>query len=131
MPRIKITREDMMMGKAIPPTWYTVKIKACSAENNKAGDALNYVTDFIVTQGEHKETPIRVWLSEKQGPGLRLLGSIGKACGVREGADGSVDFEPEKLVGRELEVYVTNELYNGDMTNKVKDARPLAKAAAA
>jgi hypothetical protein len=136
MPKVRITREDMSMGKILPPGKYRIKIRNITVEPTKKGDSDNYVGDYVVVAGEYSGTPLKNWMNEKKGqPGIKLLGRLFEASGYREGKDKDDFFETlpetEKIVGREVYAVIVNQLYEGNMQNRIEDFLPAEKSATA
>src|SRR5690348_15549124 len=130
--RIRITKEDMSLGKVLPPGKYRLRINGLTVEPTKKGDSDNFVGDYTVVGGEHDGTSLRNWMNEKKKqPGRKLLGRLFLACGYKEDKNGDIDAEIEKVVGREVEAYITNRLYEGNMQNQIEDFLPVEKAATA
>jgi hypothetical protein len=129
MTTITWTEEDIKRGTLVDPSWYLAEIVDMFDKISKAGDSTNTVVDFKIISNEGGDTkfagvPVRIWLSEKA-PGLwkGFLSAFGIAMNPK---GGSFDPQPDRFKGKRLYIMVTNEPFEGRMTNKVADYRPVS-----
>src|SRR5207237_9954725 len=71
MPRIKFSQEDLMSSIQLEPAWYKLKVKSIIEEAAKDGDSMNWVVDFVISDGPMVGTAIRTYLNE-HGPGMSV-----------------------------------------------------------
>lgn len=116
-----VTREDMLRSKILEPGWYKARIKDITQETASDGESTNTIVDFVVVEGQFKDTPLKRWFSEKA-PGFIV--PFLTACGANVGENGGT-FDLERSKGREIYIYVKNEMYQNKPTNKVEDFRSL------
>lgn len=118
MPSITISREDMLRSKTIKPEWYKAKVKRVGEKPAKTDGSTTWPVDFIiVTPGEFEGVPVNTVFSEKA-PGFAV--KFIEACGGTIGKDGG-SFDLARAEGKELMIYVDNDVYDSRLTNKVKD----------
>lgn len=125
MTMINIGAEDVLRSKIMKPEWYEAVVKECRVEENKAKDANNYVTEFLIAQEPYKGVPITVWFSEKA-PGFMIPFII--ALGGKIDEKGG-QFDPSKFANKPIRVHVVNDNYMGRLTNKIDNYMPTKSAA--
>ena len=121
--KINVSQEDVARTRAITqgPGWYPLTVKNITVEENKKGDANNFVTDFEVNEGPDKGCRSRVWFSEKA---MGMMVPFLKALGIDVPNTGLADFDLEPAIGRQLKGYLQIEQYEGKDQNALKDYRP-------
>jgi hypothetical protein len=122
MPKITISKEDLQRGKVLDPGWYTVAITDVQDKASKKGDSINTTISFDVTEGPFAGCKVFRLFNEKA-PGFAV--PFLQALGVEIPADGGT-FDLKNAIGKQLMVYVKNELYEGSMMNRVEGFRPLS-----
>lgn len=128
MPKIRITPEDILRSKTVKIGWYRAIVKRVGEKPAKTDGSTTWPIDFtITTPGEFQNVPLQAVFSEKA-PGFAV--KFIESCGGKITAEGG-EMELSRAVGKELEVYVDNDLYEGRMTNKIKDYRPASPSAEA
>ena len=121
MAKLKITQEDMLRGKLVEPGWYPVTITGVDEKQSKAGDSLNTIINMVVTEGNFAGIPLIRLFSEKA-PGFAI--PFLEALGVTIPKDGG-EFEMKNAIGKKLNVYVKNDLWEGKMRNVVEGFRTI------
>ncbi len=123
MAKIRISPEDILRSKTIKPGWYRATVKRVGEKPAKTDGSTTWPIDFsIITEGEFAGVPVSTVFSEKA-PGFAI--KFIEACGGKIDKDGG-EMELSRAVGKELEIFVDNDLYDGRLTNKIKDYRAVA-----
>lgn len=108
--------------KVLPPGWYAARIKNVEVKINrdKQGKHLLFTLE-VIEEGDFEGTPLwdRAGLTADNLPYLKARL---EAAGAEW--DGS-EFDTEQLYGSEIEVRVTNGVYNDKPNNEVKAWRSL------
>jgi len=135
---ISFSQRDLMRGKVIPPAWYRVKIESVGeapAKASEKGPSTNYpVEGTILFNGDTGDTsqagiPLDWNFNSK---------AIGFAVGFLEAFGVEVKagtrFNLKSAEGREVDVFVENDTYQGRVVNRVnhkyRKPKPEVKAAA-
>lgn len=118
MPKISFTKSDLLERKNLKAAWYKAKVVAIKEELAKDKESTNYVTQFVVSEGENVGVPIRHWFSEKA---MGRIVDFVKCFGdVKEGQD----IELQEFVNREVMVFAA---FDPEFKwNKIDDFRPIA-----
>jgi hypothetical protein len=123
MALLNITPEDILRSKTITPGWYRVKVKRVGEKPAKTDGSTTYPVEMIVlSDGEFQGVPIQQVFSEKA-PGFAV--KFIEACGKEVKREGG-QYELTAAVDKELDVFIDNSLYQGRLTNNVKDYRSSA-----
>jgi len=118
--KMKLTREDILSGKVIPPAWYRCRVKSVNQEQAKSDGSTNYVFQFVVNEGPYKDTPLKKWYVNEKAPGV-ATGFIEIMTGKEVQPD--VEYDLETSVGKIIDVKVKNTEFNGRMGNDVDGFR--------
>ena len=121
MPKITISREDLQRGKVLDPGWYPVVVTDVQDKASKKGDSINTTIHFDVMAGPFAGCKVFRLFNEKA-PGFAV--PFLQALGVEIPEDGGT-FDLKNAIGKNLMVYVKNELYEGAMQNRVEGYKPL------
>jgi len=123
MPVISFSDRDLMRGKIITPAWYRVKIDTIGeapAKQSEKGPSTNYpVEATILFNGdtgelEFKGVPLDWNFNSKAiGFAVGFLQSFGVE--VKSGTR----FDLKSAEGREVDVFVENDTYQGRLVNRV------------
>lgn len=130
-----VTEEDMLRSKVLDPSWYRAKVVKVTQETAKSdGESINTWVDFTVLAGPQQKdgtspvkTPVRRCFSEKA-PGFIV--PYLKAAGATVKAEGG-EYDIEKSIGREMDIYIANRMWENQMQNDVKDFRAVQQGSAA
>lgn len=123
MPLIDFSDEDVLRSKLMTPAWYRVNITSVDPPQQSAkGDSTNYVMHgkvlFNADSGDKEFsgclTPYWNFNSKAKG----FMVGFFNAFGVD--VKGGTRMELNDTVGKELDVFISNELYDGRMVNKIK-----------
>lgn len=122
MPLVEFSERDLLRGKPIEPAWYRVNIDELDAEGQLSKDqkSTNYnVEATILFNGDTGDVTYRnyplIWNFNSKAMGFSrgLLESLGVEIKPKE------RYRLEAAVGRQVDVYVENEVYQGRILNKV------------
>jgi hypothetical protein len=125
--KLRVNPEDIKRGKVVDPGRYSARITTVSdklSKPNEAGEqSMNTVVTFVITSGAFKDVPITVYFNEKApGTVVPLLTALGYK--VDEDAGFDVDLDESTLGGREVDIFVDNDLYQGRKVNKIVQYAP-------
>lgn len=119
MPMIQISERDLLRGKICTPGWYKVRIDSIGEKASNDGGSINYpVEATIVKSYDNNNDFLGVplgWMFNSKGMGF-ATGFL-EAFGVK--VEPGVRFELSSAVGKEIDVFVENGLYEGRANNKV------------
>lgn len=138
MPIISFSDRDLLRGKILPPGWYRVRINTVGeapAKQSEKGPSTNYPVEATVLFNgdngdvEYANTPLDWNFNSKAiGFAVGFLQAFG--VDVKSGAR----FDLKSSEGRELDVFVENDTYQGRLMNRVnhkyRPIRPEVTAAA-
>jgi hypothetical protein len=122
--RLTITPQDALRGKVCDPDqWYPVEITKVEEKEASTDQSMNLNLEAKIIGGKFKDVPLRRTFNEKA-PGF-LVNFI-KALGgsVSESENTVVDLG-ENLIGRQMQWFVKNSMYNSQMKNDVADFRAI------
>lgn len=119
-PMIGFTEKDLARGKIIVPSWYRVRIDAIGEKPSKDGGSTNYPVEAVILKNadngdmEFANTPLEWNFNSK---------AMGFAVGFLKSMDVEVEagkrYDLSAVAGREIDVFVENDLYNGNTINRV------------
>lgn len=122
MSKIRISREDMLKSKVVEPGWYPCEIVRSSEAPSKTDGSMNYTVEMKILDGPFKDVTVYRLFNEKgMGYAVRFLESLGAKVDPDKGGE----FDLDRAVGKKLTVYIKNEIYEGQMRNRVEDFRPI------
>jgi len=134
MPVISFGERDILRGKVITPGWYVIKVESVGeapAKASEKGPSTNYPVEGTIVKNadngdvEFAGTPID-WNFNSKAIGF-AVGFL-SAFGVEVKA--GTRFDLNAAAGKELEVFVENDTYQGRLVNRVNHKyRPLKVAA--
>ncbi len=119
-PVIEFSQKDLLRGKVVPPAWYRVHIDAIGEAPSKDGGSTNYPAEgtilFNADNGDKEFAGVPLdwnFNSKAIGFAVGFLQSFGVevAPGKR--------FELASAAGKDLDVFVENDTYQGRMMNRV------------
>lgn len=120
MPIISFSDKDLLRGKVITPGWYRVRIDSVGEAPSKDQGSTNYPVEGTVRFNsdsgdiEFQNTPLDWNFNSKAiGFAVGFLKSFGVE--VTSGAR----FDLASAVGKETDVYVENDTYQGRLVNRV------------
>lgn len=134
---IQFSKKDILGGKVYEPAWYRVRINdvtaAPSANVEKPSTNITMVAEilFNAENGDQKyaEHPLNNWMFNTRAMGFAK--GFFMALGVpEEDITENTRFDFKNAIGKEIEVYIENELYQGRMVNRVNHKYRAVKAVA-
>lgn len=130
MPIITFSDRDLLRGKVLPPAWYRVRIESVTEKPSKDGGSTNYPVEGTVLLNADN--------GDKTYEGVPLDWNFNsKAIGFAVGFLTSLGHPPQagqrfdlaSSAGKELDVFVENDTYNGNLVNRVNHKYRAPKAA--
>jgi hypothetical protein len=125
--KFRIQAEDLLRGTIIDEAgWYPCTVQSAEEKLSKSGDSMNCNITFKLL-GPEKYNGVTVYktFSEKA-PGMAAPFFL--ACGAKADENGKLlpgEFDFDATVGRKLQVYIKQRVYEGRPQNDVADFRPL------
>jgi hypothetical protein len=123
MPVISFSERDLMRGKIVTPAWYRVRIEGVGeapAKQSEKGPSTNYPVEATIQfngdtgDTEFKGVPLDWNFNSKAiGFAVGFLQSFG--VDVKSGTR----FDLKSAEGREVDVFVENDTYQGRLVNRV------------
>jgi hypothetical protein len=120
MPFIDFSEKDLLRGKIVEPAWYLVTIDNIGEAPSKDGGSTNWpVEGTIVKNADSGDTafanvPID-WNFNSKAKGF-AVGFL-NAFGVT--VNSTQRFDLSKAVGKQIEMFIENDTWNGRMKNQV------------
>jgi len=120
VPIISFSEKDLLRGKIVEPAWYVVTINNVGEAPSKAGDSTNYPVEGVIVKNadngseEFAGVPLD-WMFNNKAISFAagFLAALG--VDVKSGAR----FELSNAIGKQVEVFVENDTWNGRMLNRV------------
>lgn len=135
MPIINITPRDILRAKIVTPAWYRVKIEDLGQKTAKSGTSQNYPVEgtimFNADNGSKEfagvPTPAS-WLFNDGA--ISFAVPFLEACGANVDPSTGGRFDLSDAVGKEIDVFIENDTYEGRTVNKInhKYRKPKAEA---
>lgn len=120
MPIISFGKRDLLRGKVVSPAWYTVSVDGVGEKPSRDGNSTNYpIEGTIVKNADNGSTEFAGvpldWMFNSKAIGFAVgfLASFGQE--VEEGKR----FDLSAAVGKQLDVFVENDTYDGRIINRV------------
>lgn len=120
MPIIQFTDKDLLRGKVVTPGWYRLRIDSVGEAPAKDAGSINYPVEATIIMNadnggvEFAGVPIDWNFNSKAiGFAVGFLASFG--VDVKAGAR----FDLNAAAGKELDVFVENDTYQGRVVNRV------------
>ena len=127
MPIISFSERDLMRGKVVEPAWYVVKIQNVGEAPSKDGGSTNYPVEGSIVKNadngseEFANVPLD-WNFNSKAIGFAVGFLMAFGVDVKAGAR----FDLANAIGREVEIFVENDTWQGRMVNRVNHKyRPL------
>ena len=118
---IDFSQEDLNRGKIISPAWYRVHIDDITQALSKNGDSTNYLVKGTITKNadtgdvEFAGFPTPYWNFNSKAKGFM----IGFFAALGFDPQAGTRYDLEAMKGKDLEVMIENELYEGRMINRI------------
>lgn len=120
MPTIEFGQRDILRGKVVPPAWYRVRVEGVGESLSKDGNSTNYpVEGTILFNGETGSTeyagvPLD-WNFNSKAPGF----AVGFLAALGVEAQVGKRYELSNAAGKEIDVFVENDTWQGRVVNRV------------
>lgn len=131
MPIIQFGERDLLRGKVVDPAWYRMRIESVGeapAKQSEKGPSTNYpVEGTIICNADNGDTTFAGVPVDWNFNSKAISFAVGflQAFGVEIKA--GTRFDLNAASGKELEVFVENDTYQGRMVNRVNHKyRPLS-----
>jgi len=127
MPIISFNDRDLLRGKIVEPAWYVVNIVNVGEAPSKDGGSTNYPVEGVIVRNadngseDFANVPLDWNFNSKA---ISFAAGFLSALGVdvKSGAR----FELANAVGKQIEIFVENDTWQGRMLNRVNHKyRPL------
>lgn len=119
---VQITKRDLLRSTLVVPAWYRVRIDSYETKMAANGLSQNYMYEGSIIKnadtGDVKfaGVPTPFWLFNSKALGFTV--DFWRALGYEVAEDMRFDFSAN--VGKELDVFIGNETYQGRLVNSVK-----------
>jgi len=120
MPFIEYAPRDLLRGKVVDPAWYRMRIESIGEALSKDGNSTNFpVEGTILFNGDTGSTQFQGvpvdwnFNSKAIGYSVGFLAAFGVEAVIGK------RFDLANAVGKELDVFVENDTYQGRMVNRV------------
>ena len=125
--KLRVNAEDIKRGKVVDPGRYHARITTVNDKPSKPNEngetSMNTVVTFVIQSGAFKDVPITVYFNEKApGTCVPLMTALGYKIDEDAGFDAELD--ESTLGGREVDIFVDNDLYQGRKVNKIVQYAP-------
>jgi len=127
MPIVSFNERDLLRGKIVEPAWYVVTINSVGEAPSKDGGSTNYPVEGVIVKNadngseDFANVPLDWNFNSKA---ISFAAGFLAALGVdvKSGAR----FELANAVGKQMEIFVENDTWQGRMLNRVNHKyRPL------
>ena len=130
LPMIEFSKKDILRGKVVDPAWYRLRITSTDEAQSKDQKSTNYPIEAeILYNADNGDTTFAgvpvMWMFNSKAMGF-MVGFI-KALTGEEPTEGS-RFRLEDAVGMELDVFVENKEYEGNIRNQVNHKYRMAQS---
>jgi hypothetical protein len=120
MPVVSFSDRDMLQGTIVEPAWYVMTINSVGEAPSKDGGSTNYPVEGVIIRnadtGDDKFTAVPItWNFNSKAIGF-AVGFL-KAFGVD--VKSNERFELASAAGKQLEVFVENDTWQGRLVNRV------------
>jgi hypothetical protein len=118
---IEFTQRDILRGKLVEPAWYKGHIESLEKKLAAKGDSTNYNYEITLLKnadnGDEKFAGVPVTVNfNTKAKGFMIGFFAAMGAEITAGAR----FNEDNAVGKDIELYITNEEYDGRMINKCK-----------
>ena len=118
---IEFTQKDILRGKLVEPAWYQGHIEGLDKKLAAKGDSTNYNYEITLVKnadnGDTKFSGVPVTINfNTKAKGFMIGFFTALGANVEAGSR----FNEESAVGKDIELYIINEEFDGRMINKCK-----------
>ncbi len=119
-PTISFGARDILRGKPVDPAWYRMRIEGVGESLSKDGNSTNYpVEGTILFNGDNGNTEFQGvpidWNFNSKAIGF----AVGFLAAFGVEAKAGQRFDLNNAAGKELDVFVENDTYQGRLVNRV------------
>ena len=125
MPVIKIDKAVLQAGMPLEPDWYKAVVKSIEQKPSAAGDSINYVTNFEITDGPMAGRLPKPKYFNSKGMGF-MTDFIEAAMGEKINRDEDFSFDIDSLINQNLWIKVENTTYEGRIQNEIANYAAIA-----
>lgn len=120
MPTIEFGLRDILRGKVVEPAWYRMRIEGIGESTSKDGNSTNYpVEGTIMFNGDTGSTEFQGvpidWNFNSKAIGF----AVGFLAAFGVTAQAGKRFELSNAAGKQIDVFVENDTYQGRVVNRV------------
>lgn len=122
MPIIEFSEKDILRGKLVTPAWYRVKIEDVTEKLAKNGESTNWFIEGTVLYNADDGTKEFAgvptpsgWLFNSGAKGFMIGFFAALGVDVKSGTR----LELKNAIGKEIDVFFDNDLYEQRMVNKI------------
>lgn len=132
MPVIEFSDRDILRSKVITPGWYRVHIDAIGEALSKNGDSTNWTVEGVVLYNadngdkEFAGCPTPYWNFNSKAKGFMVGFFASLGAEVKIGSR----FELKNSEGKEIDVFIENDTYEGRLVNRMNHKYRQPKALA-
>lgn len=123
MPLITISAKDVKRGIIVEPGWYVVEVESVNGKTSNSGTSQNFIMEGSIIKhadtGDTKYAGVPTpqgWLFNEKAISFAI--PFLAACGANVGESGG-RFELEDSVGKKLEIFIENGVWEGRTVNKI------------
>jgi len=113
---LKLTKSDLKAGKVVKPGRYRGKITEVQIKPAKTDGSTNYTVISVGTEGQAADVRFQDVYSEKY---LGRFRPLLEALGTELPDDDDFPIDTDALVGREVGLDINNEMYKGQLRNRI------------
>lgn len=120
MPIVSFNDKELLRGKVIEPGWYVMNIISVGEAPSKDGNSTNFPVEGVIVKNADNGseafagTPVD-WMFNSKAMGF----SVGFLQGLGVEVEANKRYDLAMAAGRQLEVYIENDTYQGRMVNRV------------
>ena len=120
MPLIQFQQKDLLRGKIVEPAWYRVKIIATGEKPSKDGGSTNYPMEGIIVCNAEDGNTEFAGVPLDWNFNSRALGfAVGFLKSLGMDVSSGTRYDLSAAAGKEIDVFVENDMYEGRMVNRV------------
>jgi hypothetical protein len=128
-PIVQFTQRDLLRGTIVEPAWYRCKVETTGEAPSKDGGSTNYPVEVVIVRNsdtgatEHAGVPVQINFNSKW---MKPLETFLACFGLKVEVEKRYDLDA--AVGKEIDVFVENQTFEGRIINKVNHKYRVAKS---
>lgn len=120
MPLIQFKEKDMLRGRIVTPAWYRVRIESAGEKPSKDGGSMNYPMEGVIIRNAEDGSEDFAGVPLDWNFNSKAIGfAVGFFAAFGLDAKSGQRYDLNSAVGKELEIFVENDTYNGNPVNRV------------